>query len=455
MFVHLMEVLLNNVGNVSEFLFSFIDILAMYFFFAFVLHRKKINNMIYCCSIIMLSLILTAFAFYNSFSSLNMVFRTLMAFAFGMVFFDDGMRKKLFYISIYSVISIFVELFLFYIIELLFGIQATINLAIYSGSIERIVFKCMTKVIIIFILYFIAKRREMEIKVPFRYMAFILGIYGFSVIALMFLFEICLRVDLNTIKVTLAAVSVTSICIMLSDIFVFIVFEMLCTYFKDKQTSALIEHQKNLTEKYILENEKNYKEIRKLWHDLSNHLSIIQAYLYENQSDKATQYIDEVQAKFHNVPMIIKTGNEIADIVINQKKCIAQEKGINFEVDAFVNTDLNISASELCILLSNSLDNAIEASETILEEEKRRVHVKIKNHKQFLMIEIENFTKSQPIYKNGLLMTCKKDTLNHGLGILSMESIVKKYGGTIEHKYENGRFRLTILLSIQQFKQKN
>ena len=447
MFVFLAENLLFAIIPISEAIFSFIDIIIMYLFFSRILRRKKYDYKIYIASILAVSILLTVFALYNSFSSPNMLLRTIVAFIFGFLLFAGTTGKKIFYIALYSIVFIFVELLLFYSIELLFGLGIGSDLALYPDSIFRIIYKCLTKIIAIFILYFLTKRNRVDAHIPFKYMAFILAIYVVSIIALFFLFEICLHIDFDTLKITIAGISITSICIMISDIFVFIVFELLCKYFYEKQTAVLVEHQKNLTEKYILENEKNHKEVRRLWHDLDNHLNIIQAYLNENQSVKAKVYIDEVQEVFQNVPMVIKTGNEIADIVINQKRNLALEKNINFAVIAYIGVNPLITSSDLCILLSNSLDNAIEASE-IVEEEKRNIHLQIKTHKQFLMIEIENYSEIQPEYKNGMLTTHKSDKLNHGLGVLSMESIVKKYDGNMYHEYSDNIFRLTIVLSI-------
>lgn len=447
MFVFLAEKLLFAIIPISETIFSFIDIIIMYLFFSRILRRKKYDYKIYIASIFVVSILLTVFALYNSFSSPNMLLRTITAFIFGIVLFKGTTGKKMFYIALYSIVFIFVELLLFYSIELLFGLGIGSDLALYPDSIFRIIYKCLTKIITIFILYFLTKRNELDAHIPFKYLVFILGIYALSIIALFFLFEICLHIDFDSLKITIAGISITSICIMISDIFVFIVFELLCKYFNEKQTAVLVEHQKNLTEKYILENEKNYKEVRKLWHDLDNHLSIIQSYLNENQSVKAKAYIDEVQEIFQNVPMVIKTGNEIADIVINQKRTLALEKNISFEVIAYIGVNLIITSSDLCILLSNSLDNAIEASE-IVKEGKKSIHMQIKTHKQFLMIEIENYSDIQPEYKSGMLTTHKKDSLNHGLGVLSMESIVKKYDGNMYHEYSDNIFRLTIVLNI-------
>ncbi len=448
MLVYIMGKLFVFISSASGVLFSGLDATIMYFYFSMTLGRRKSGLKVYGVTVLIATLALAVFGMYNSFSSPNMMLRTLIAFLSGVILFNGNLAKKSVYITLYAIITIFVELLLFYLAQLAFGAQNTINLVLVPSSIDRIIFKCLATVITVFILYFVAKKHRFDVSIPFRYLAFILGIYGLSTVALLFLFEICLHIDPEYSKVTLAGVSATSISIMLSDVFVFIVFELLCKYFTDKQTATLVEHQQNLTEKYILENEKNYKEIRKLWHDLSNHLGIIQAYLNEKQSTKAAAYIEEVQAKFQDVPMVIKTGNDIADIVINQKRAVAIEKGINFEIMAHVADGLNIAASDVCILLSNALDNAIEASEVVAEAQRKNIQLTIKSHKQFLLIEVENDADHEPTYHRGKLLTRKQDPRNHGLGVLSMESIVKKYGGTIEHTYNNHRFRLTMILNV-------
>ncbi len=449
MLVYLAENIMPLITPISEFLFSFINVIFMHMFFSYTLGRKKNSLKVYIVSIFLLSIIMFGFALYNSFSSPNMVLLIIMTFIFGMVLFNSSLGQKIFYITIYSGSTIFVELNTFYLTQWIIGVKNTVNLVLFPDSIERIIYRCVTKIIIAFILYFIAKRRTEKVYIPLKYFAFIFCIYTSSVIGLLFLFEVCLHLDINVQKITLISVAITSMSIMLADIFVFIVFELLCKYFNDKQTALLVENQKNLTEKYILQNEKNYKEIRNLWHDLGNHLSIIQTFLKEKQNAKAESYIDEVQTIFTNVPMSIKTGNEIADIVINQKRAIAFDKKIKFDVVvAYISEEAKLNASDLCILLSNSLDNAIEASELIQDEENRSICLKIRTHKQFLLIEVENYIVNAPVFEKGKLKTNKKDKLNHGLGILSMDSIVKKYNGNMTYDYSDNIFRLTIMLNL-------
>lgn len=448
MLVYFSEKLLSVMAPVSEFLFSFINVMIMYFFFSFVMSGKKYISYIFATAILALSVLLTGFALYNSFSSPNMLVLCIAAFVFGMTLFHGSIGQKMFYIILYVIVTMIAEISMFILFQLTLSIDNTVNLVLNPGSVDRIVFRCLTKIIIIFILYFIAKRKRELAHIPFKYYWLILVIYASSVIGLIFLFEVSLHIDVSYAKVSQVSVSLTSISIMMSDIFVFIVFELLCKYFNDKQTAALIENQKSLTEKHILQNERNSQEIRKLWHDLGNHLSIIQAYLNENQSSKAASYINEVKAAFEVIPMVIKTGNGIADIVINQKRAIALDKRIKFEVTAYINDYVKITSSDLCVLLSNSLDNAIEASELVTDERKRIISLKVKTHKQFLMIEVENYSDNAPIYLNGSLATRKKDAANHGLGILSMGSIAEKYDGTIEHKYADNIFQLTIMLNI-------
>ncbi len=445
MLVNVAQMVISLSVPISEILFSFINLMIMFFFFSFTLGRSK-GRRTYIISIVMLSGLQAGFALYNSFSSPNMVLLIASAFVFGLLLFKGSLGKRIFYITIFSVCILFAELTVFYFAQFIFDIPTNINLVLYPDSLERIVYKCLTKVITVFILYFIAKRSSEKVYIPLKYFMFIFGIYAFSVIALLFLFELCLHTDKQFNRITLLSVFITSISIMLADIFVFIVFELLSKYFSDKETARLLFNQKTMTEKYILENEKNYKEIRKLWHDLGNHLSIIQAYLNENNNPKAKSYINEVQTGFQNIPVVIKTGNEIADIVINQKRATALDNHIAFDVTAHVGEQLNISQSDLCVLLSNSLDNAIEASQH-LEQEQRKITLNIRTHKQFLLLDIQN-NALEPISLSGRLKTRKKDSSNHGLGILSMESIVKKYSGDINYEYSNGVFSLTIMINI-------
>jgi sensor histidine kinase regulating citrate/malate metabolism len=143
----------------------------------------------------------------------------------------------------------------------------------------------------------------------------------------------------------------------------------------------------------------------------------------------------------------IKTGNEIADAVINQKYMIAKKNDIEFNVTGALGETMGINAVDLCALMSNGLDNAIEANLKIKNKNFRKINLHIKPYKDYLLIEIINSVEDgMKDIEN--LQTTKKDKSKHGFGMLSMKKVVEKYEGYLQYNYENSHFNLSIMLKV-------
>jgi sensor histidine kinase regulating citrate/malate metabolism len=162
---------------------------------------------------------------------------------------------------------------------------------------------------------------------------------------------------------------------------------------------------------------------------------------------RARDYIYDMKINSEKVHFEIKTGNEIADAVINQKYMIAKKHEIEFNVIGALGENMGINAVDLCALMSNGLDNAIEANLRIKNKKFRKINVHIKPYKDYLLIEIIN-TVEEEIKNIENLQTTKKDKHKHGFGMLSMKKVVEKYEGYLQYNYENNCFNLSIMLKV-------
>ena len=164
--------------------------------------------------------------------------------------------------------------------------------------------------------------------------------------------------------------------------------------------------------------------------------------------EKARAYIKNMNASCQTTYMGIKTGNEMADVVVNQKFVLAKDQEIELCATGLLDEQLNINQMDLCAILCNSLDNAIEACRQLEDKEKRKIKVILKMHKGYILIEVVNSMK-EVLTTNKRLITTKRDKSRHGIGMLSMQTIVEKYKGNLEWKCENNQFFLSIMLNNQ------
>ena len=141
---------------------------------------------------------------------------------------------------------------------------------------------------------------------------------------------------------------------------------------------------------------------------------------------------------------VFKTGNPMTDAILNSKIALANDRGIRVEADVHIPALLNYSAVDLCTILGNLFDNAIEASVS-LPPERRVIRVYMDMKDVQLYISFLNFTNSGKLTKVGNFFKSSKGG-DHGLGLGRIDSVVKKLGGYLSVNSEEGAFTTEILL---------
>lgn len=156
------------------------------------------------------------------------------------------------------------------------------------------------------------------------------------------------------------------------------------------------------------------------------------------------KYLDELDTDLATVDTVIKTGNAMADAILNSKISLARSKEIRVQADAHIPVALRTSELDLCVILGNLFDNAIEASlELPVEERMIRVYMDMKNTQ--LYISFTNFTATGKQKKmNGRFQTTKGE--GHGFGLVRIDNIIERYDGYISRNSEDGAFTTEILL---------
>ncbi|MCL2020022.1 MAG: GHKL domain-containing protein [Oscillospiraceae bacterium] len=208
--------------------------------------------------------------------------------------------------------------------------------------------------------------------------------------------------------------------------------------------SSLLENQVKNQIAYYEQLEEKSNDLRAFKHDYENHIQCLK-YTLESESEAkemALEYIEGLNYLFEETQNKFNTGNFITDALFNEKNVICEKSGIIFEHLGVVPMTY-IKAVDLCILLFNLLDNAIEACGRINEGEKyiRTITDYKHNH---LNIMVTN-TVSEPVkIQNNFIPTTKSNKTNHGFGLFNIHRIVNKYGGKMKMGCENGIFSVEI-----------
>lgn len=186
-----------------------------------------------------------------------------------------------------------------------------------------------------------------------------------------------------------------------------------------------------------------YQEIRKMRHDMKQHLATVSALQMEGKYDAAQEYISNISNDLERIEMLIDVGNDFVNAILNSKLSIAKSKGI--EVICSSSSRLNgINEYDLCNLIGNMLDNAIEAAEKVAENSV--VEVSILSDKHKVMIKVSNSISQSVLSVNSALKTTKEESTLHGFGIKSIRSIAEKYNGSADFYEENLTFICRVIL---------
>lgn len=209
----------------------------------------------------------------------------------------------------------------------------------------------------------------------------------------------------------------------------------------EKQISA---YQSELIETHYREVENMYRQIRGWRHDYRNHIQTMKAYAAAGDLPAIRQYLDLLDEDLTTVDTVIKTGNPMTDAILNSKISLAKSRNIPVVADAHIPVKLKSSEIDLCCIIGNLFDNAIEASMKLPEDKRLiRVYMDMKNTQ--LYISFTNFTAGKKMIKQGGLFRSTKGE-GHGLGLVRIDAIVERLDGYLSRNSEDGAFTTEILL---------
>lgn len=241
------------------------------------------------------------------------------------------------------------------------------------------------------------------------------------------------------------------------NILVFILFGRLQKQLDLKREKDMLSSQVLLQTDSINRLETLYNRTRSFRHDIKNHILIMNMLAEKENYAELKKYLRDMSGVIDESDYVRISGISAVDAILNEKMYEAQAKDVTTSFDV-VNLDKNrIEPLDLCIILSNALDNAIEANLQIEDQTRRYIKVKVHGNETFSVISVSNPIAGTP-KKNaaGLFLTTKSDMDAHGFGLKSIESTASKYRGEMLAKAEDGVFTLVVRLnSNAEFKMQN
>ena len=235
---------------------------------------------------------------------------------------------------------------------------------------------------------------------------------------------------------------------------VFIVLSFIMTVFAISLSSKY-QTEKREIELMSLTNEmmkKNFEQtqnaqtaVRHQVHDFKNHMRTLNGML-ENGSP-AKKYVEDLLSVSYEQAKLCHSNNDVINSVINCKIEEARDENIPFEHYVMLSSPVYLSSVDICAILANQIDNAIEACKRINNGKERSIKVKIWQKEAFLFFKVTNTAPGNPFDEKKELKSSKTDNTDmHGLGVKNIMRTVSRYGGTLKNEYANGYFTSVAML---------
>ncbi len=295
----------------------------------------------------------------------------------------------------------------------------------------------LTHCVVAVIVYLLIKRPRMEKKDGFRRSS-LFALAGFMAV-----------VTLSEQKRLVIADDTLDMWMILSMILLVavLVFHMNRQFEMEKEVARLKSEQAELLERDYTELNQAYSVNAKLFHDFHNHIGAIRQLLTNEKYEKVLQYLDELQEPVREMAEVVWTGDETVDYLINSKAAAASAEQIQLQVEVEFPRHTNLKSADLCAILGNLLDNALEAVRKVKEPEQRVIKLTVRRINQMLVIKVENFFAEPLSVDNGSMKTTKTEAGLHGWGLKSAQTAAEKYDGMVKTTCEGAVFRAVATLS--------
>lgn len=363
---------------------------------------------------------------------INLVISFCICLVISCILYDGTLKAKLFISAMYVVVVIVVDILVTLIISC-FGIEYKMS----GGNFVTYISGAMLSDFIrLWLLAYVGKILSGRMyDLPVSYWVFLFVCPILSVMCLI-IFDIYLM-QAETINQIL--VFIPSFCILYINFMLFRFFETFSDQIRLKVIEELAQSEE---ENYkILQN--NESELRMLRHDMKKHIMMLHEYLKHNDITTALQHLGNVQNTLEDISAVVYTNNPAIDAAINIGGKKAKLENVEYKVQVIGNETVCVDAGDICTFLSNAIDNAIEGC---IGCNYKYVYIELKILHEVIKIHIENST----LHKNKShifdFITTKSDKENHGYGIKSMKTVVKKYKGIMNTEINDGIFYLDTVL---------
>ncbi|MFP3156378.1 ATP-binding protein [Lachnospiraceae bacterium ZAX-1] len=242
--------------------------------------------------------------------------------------------------------------------------------------------------------------------------------------------------------------AIGAIVLLFMNITIFLVYDRFAQYTEVNKRNLIYEQQLELCSQNAAERQAKDQEIRKLRHNMKEHLTSLHGMATKGDTSSISKYIENLMplSSQYCPDDLSRTGNIVVDSLINYKCSIAKSEGVSIKGKVLVPVELPFQGGHISIILGNLLENSLEACKDV-DENKRLIEINLLYEKNMLFITVKNsFTGKRKQTSDGTFMTTKRNSKSHGIGLLSVRDAVKQYDGELTTTCSDGVFCATVIL---------
>lgn len=419
------------IENIIEIVNVAIEMMLVFLYFS-LLSKAKVNKAVLYLSYLLSTVILSATVLLTDNILVYLITTIILISSMSFICYDDSIRHKIFWNILFLLIISISE-------PIVIGLLCIANMGTPDEFLEsglgRYLGMVGTNIIYLWLIGLMHRIINKKIReLPIKYWILIIVIPIISI----FLLQTMLDgfVGSNTYSYVSLGVSLAGIIFINLAMFNF--FES----FEDKIKLKYLETIKQQEQENYKLLTLSYKQVREFKHDIENQFLVLNDMLENNDTDSAKEYLVKLSSFVRLANRLCYTGNNAVDSIVNIKVSLAQTYGIEFICKVNIITNIKADELELCRIIGNALDNAIEGCQRAGVSHKH-IWISLMEEREKLFIVITNTSDK---VDTSVLTSTKKEQGLHGIGINSIKSSVDRLGGLVSFDYDDGIFKLNIMV---------
>ena len=402
------------------------------FLYFSLLCKRKIKKRFLILLFFLFTSILSAIVLLSDSIVLNLITTTVLISIIAFLCFDDTIRHKIFWIAIYLLIISISE-------PIVIGVLCIANMGTPNEFLEsglgRYLGMLGTNIIYLWLIGLMHRLINKRVRdLPVKYWALIILI---PIISIFWLQTILDSFTVND-SISYFSLSISLAGIIFINIAMFNFFESYEDKIKLKYLETLKQQEQENYKLLTL----SYKQVREFKHDIENQFSVLKDMLENDDIGAAKKYLVKLSSFVRLANRPCCTGNNAIDSIVNIKGSLAQTYGIKFICKANIITSIKADELELCRIIGNCLDNAIEGC-LRCDAFHKHIWFSISEEQEKLFLVITNTSDKVDV---NVLSSTKKEEGLHGIGISSIKSSVNRLDGLIKFECDNEIFKVNIMI---------